>query len=86
MFCVTIRVNSDVFLKQHLPTDLCNEEVSSFSLREIIKYYLEELRFRHLFSDEHPLAYIFSAFNIITLSYKERKKHKLISHPRVYVP
>jgi hypothetical protein len=25
--CMVVRVNSDYFLKQHLPTDLCNGEV-----------------------------------------------------------
>jgi hypothetical protein len=46
VFHVILRMNSDHFLKQHLPVDLWNGEVLCFlcGTAWILKYYSEELR------------------------------------------
>jgi hypothetical protein len=45
-FHIILRMNSDYFLEQHQPADLCNGEVLCFICGKnwIFKYYLDELR------------------------------------------
>jgi hypothetical protein len=45
-----LNVNSDYFLKQHQPVELCNGQVLCFSAvqTEFIKYYLDKLKLQRV--------------------------------------
>lgn len=60
MFRMTVRINSDYFLKQHYPVGLCNRETVCFlwDTKWIFKHYLHELHASERYPNSSGIVFI----------------------------